>query len=130
MTVTGIPNEGLQAMIDGRYSGQTVTMHLTSGLTYGVATTAADVIAASVASDSQTGAASTINGTTGAAETTVTFTINGGVAGITFDGRAFIVNGTVAAFIDFEAVPQSIGINEVRNFDFRPTQPGTVIYGG
>lgn len=130
MTITGIPNEGLQAIIDGRYNGQTIVMHLTSGLSYSPTTTAANVTAASVASNSQVAGASTINGTTGAAETTVTFTIDGGVGGINFDGRAFLCNGTIAAFIDFESVPQSIGIGEIRNFDFRPTQPGTVIYGG
>lgn len=130
MTITGIPNEGTTEMLNLRYNGQTVTMHLTNGLSYSATTTAANVTAASVASDSAVAPAATINGTTGDAEINMSFTIAGGVSGINFDGRAFVVNGKIAAYVDFESVPQSIGIGEDRIFYFRPTEGGTVIYGG
>lgn len=124
------PDEGRLNTLDQRYDGVTVTLHLTDGLTYSTATVAADVIGASVASQTAVGGSATINGVTGDAEVTISFPVDGGVSGITYDGYAFLVNGVIDAAIDFLGIDRTITLGAQQTFFMTAKHSDTVIYGG
>ena len=133
MTTTGNPNEGLTAALDARFEGKTLTLYLTSGLTYTATTIAADAVTASVESAAITPGASTINAS-GEAELDLSFVINGGVGGVTYDGYAFVLNDGVTShlvcFVDFEGVSRNIFAAEDRTFYYKPKQSSSVVYAG
>ena len=123
MTIPGETQAGIIANLEDVYTGATINVRLTNGLTYGLATVLANVTAAQVATNSAVGPSATFNATTEEAEI-LDFTVNidttthGGSANIVYDGFCLEVGGEVRGYVDFEGVDQTITHPGNRDFIF------------